>query len=729
MKHTRRHFLQTTFATVSELGLMKNIAWPEQGPTSAPSLAHLSEQSPARIGRPAWMRAGIVAASAMESLTFIVRRGGQAANETELWHTERSEESVRKMKDLGVNVVVTNLLKGFGLRAEGEDIEATRQFTAIAHRHDLRVFGYVGNTMMYETFFKEEPEARNWMQRDELGHPVYYPRDQTFRYAACRNTPGYKMFIEKVIRMGIEDLKLDGIHFDQMMWWPEPLSCRETNCQEQFSAFLRSHYSDPHRARLRFGFSEVDEVAPPPFHGFWAPPLNFAKLDNPVMQEWARFRAASLAQRCGEYDEFIHRLNPDAAMIYNPPMDPAKNMGFLYGVDYPQLLKNGDAIWTEEANTPKWTSDGRLISRIRSYKIARSMGQTVFLWQRLGGAYPAEPKLPSSSEAYNEGSLALRLAESIAYNDANLGVIAGADAGGNDEFPPVIHDYVRFFKTHLPDLIQTSEVVDVAILRSFAATQFNPGESNFSTILFEQVLIQSKIPFGVIFDRDLDSLKRYKVLVLANQDALSDQQIEAIRQFVKSGGGLVATERTSLLTEWRLWRGRFGLSDVFGVELPSESATPNRPIRRTFGMGRVVYVPRIEPATRLPEPRIDSTIAPELWMLPNNHQDLTEAVKWASGDTLSASIDAPEWVTSELAEQKSSNTWLLHLLNFRPEQPIENIPVHIRIPEGLRLQKATIGVPGQSGDQAVRYSQAAGIATLTVPRLDVYALVTMRMRG
>lgn len=729
MKHTRRHFLQTTLATVSELGLMKNVAWPEQGHTSALAFAPLGEQSRTAIGRPAWMRTGIVAASAMESLTFIVRRGGQSANEAKLWYAERSEESVRKMKDLGVNVLVTNLLKGFGLRAEGEDIEATRQFTEIAHKHGLRVFGYVGSTMMYETFFKEEPDARNWMQRDELGHPVYYPRDQTFRYAACRNSPGYKMFIDKVIRVGIEDLKLDGIHFDQMMWWPEPLSCREANCQEQFSAFLRNNYSNPHRAQLRFGFTEVDQIAPPPFHSFWAPPLNFAKLDNPVMQEWARFRAASLAQRCGEYDEFIHRLKPDAAMIYNPPMDPTKNMGFQYGIDYPQLLQHGDAIWTEEANTPKWTSDGRLVSRIRSYKIARSMGQTVFLWQRLGGPYPAEPKLSAGSEGYNEGSLALRLAESIAYNDANLGVIAGADAGGNDDVPPVIQDYVRFFKDHLSDLIETSEIVDVAILRSFASTQFNPAESNLSTTLFEQVLIQSKIPFGVIFDRDLDSLKRYKVLVLANQDALSDQQIEAIRLFVKNGGGLVATEHTSLLTDWRLWRGEFGLRDVFGIALPSESFVSSRPIRRTFGMGRVVYVPRIEPATKLPEARIDSTIPSDLWMLPKNHQDLAEAVKWASRDKLSASIDAPEWITCQLAEQKRSGTWLLHLLNFRPEQPIKNIQVRVRIPEGLELQKVALAVPGKSDDQPVRHLQAGEIVTFAVPELHVYALVTMRLRA
>ena len=27
------------------------------------------------------------------------------------------------------------------------------------------------------------------------------------------------------LRLGVEDMKLDLIHFDQMSWWPEPSSC------------------------------------------------------------------------------------------------------------------------------------------------------------------------------------------------------------------------------------------------------------------------------------------------------------------------------------------------------------------------------------------------------------------------------------------------------------------------------------------------------------------------
>ena len=60
---------------------------------------------------------------------------------------------------------------------------------------------------------------------------MYY-QDQTFRHAACRNNPGYRAFLQKVLRLGIEDLKLDMIEFDQLQWWQEPGSCHCKYCQE-----------------------------------------------------------------------------------------------------------------------------------------------------------------------------------------------------------------------------------------------------------------------------------------------------------------------------------------------------------------------------------------------------------------------------------------------------------------------------------------------------------------
>ena len=271
-------------------------------------------QAPAE--RPAWLKEGIVMVGSWEPPTFQIRRGGQAVDSTGVWKAERSEQSVRRLKELGVNLVITSLHKAAGLKAEAEEIEANRQFTRLAHQYGLKVGGYVGATMAYETFFAEEPDARNWIQTDEWGHPAYYNDDQTFRYLACRNNPGYRAFLEKVLRLGVQDMKLDLIHFDQMMWWPEPLSCRCKFCQAEFREFLRTRYNEQQR-KARYGFTLLDHLAPPPFNPRGGS-IQLTDLRNPLMQDWVYFRSASLARQFAGYDNFIRCMRSEVAVEGNP---------------------------------------------------------------------------------------------------------------------------------------------------------------------------------------------------------------------------------------------------------------------------------------------------------------------------------------------------------------------------------------------------------------------------
>jgi Beta-galactosidase len=673
-------------------------------------IGQLHSEQPPKL---AWLREGIVASSDMEALTFVLRRGGARADTVQQWRASRTEEAVRKLKAAGVNFAITNLYKGAGIQAENEDIQSARTFTALAHKYGIRVAGYVGSSMMYETMFQEVPEARNWRQQNEFGEPIYYTADQTFRYMACRNNPGYRAYIRKAVRVGIQDIKLDAIHFDQMQWWPEPNSCRCQFCRTQFREFLQKRYPDAQRARLRFGFTRFDQVIPPPY-GLHEPPVRLSELHNPMMQEWAEFRAWSLARDFQEFAGYIHGLNPDAAMIANPTMAQETNVGFIYGVRPQDLFATADAIWTEEPNVPQWTPDGRLVSQIRSYKAARAMGKPLFHWQDLDGY-----------EAYKKAPLPVRLAESLAYDDANLGVIAGRDVG--DNLAPVLQQYVTFFRSNLSDLVHTNEVADAAILRSFSSIEFNPSVSLFNTVLFEQTLIQTKIPFGLIYDRQLADLGKYKVLVLADQDALSDEQLGRIRAFVEQGGGLVATGTTSLLTGWRTRRGRFGLADLFGTPAPPAETAPNAPMERQFGKGRVVYIPRIEAEVPAPPAQMNYSVRNAAWKLPKNYQQLAAAVRWAAGGELSAEVDAPLWVTAELAEQPASRTRLLHLVNFKYQEPVKSIPVRLRIPTGMRVREVILKSPGEGSVERLEFSAAAGIASLRIPQLNDYALILFRM--
>jgi hypothetical protein len=666
-----------------------------------------SDPPQALTQRPAWLKQGIVMVGSWEPLTFILRRGGQETNAGETWNAERTPESVRRLRELGVNLVVVNLHKGFGLKAEAADIQATRNFVKLAHQSGIRVGGYIGSTMGYETFFTEEPAARDWVQVDESGRPIYYSQEQTFRYAACRNNPGYKAFVERLLRLGVEDIGLDLIHFDQMQWWAEPLSCRCIFCKEQFLEFLQARYRDPQRAYLRFGFVDLSHMAPPPYN-VGAGPIRFAELKNPLMQEWAMFRAASIARRYAEYDAFIRKLNPAVALEGNPNINLALNQGFAIGTDCGQLLQHGDVVWSEEPNHAAWTGDGRIVSKVRSFKAARIMGKSLFVYTgsrygRLTAASPPE----------------LRMAEALAYNDVNLGMVGDLTPTGT-ELTPSAQRYIRFFHSHVKDLVDTSSHADVAVLRSFASVEFSPAQANVSTVLFEQTLLQNKIPFDIIFSQHLDQLRRYKVLILANQDALSDEELSRIRAFVNDGGGLVATENSSLLNEWRLRRPRFGLAELFGIDAPSAT-----PVQRPVGEGRVVYLPLIARAAEPPPATMNYNFANEYWKLPTNHPELIAAVTWAAKERLTVSVQAPLSVAAELVEQRSSGNWILHLVNFDFTRPVKDIAVTLRLPEGRDLKEVVVETPDSLAPQVLKASSTKGVISFRAANLRVYSLVRL----
>jgi len=683
---------------------------------AAPAPADPASADPSVDRRPAWLGDGIVAAGYLEPLEFYVRRGDAPGDVSRRWKQDFNDAAVQRYREMGVNLVVMPLHKGMGLKTESSSIDAARKFTEIAHGHGIKVAGYVGSSMFYETFYAEEPDGPGWEQVDERGRPMYYG-DQTFRHAACRNNPGYRAFLRKVLQLGVTEVKLDMFHFDQLQWWPEPFSCHCKYCQESFRAYLRQNYTDDQLTQ-RFGFSYLGGIRVPDFNLDSPPVRSPSELKDPLRQDWARFRCSSLADWWRETHEYIRKLNPEVALLGNPTLAPANNCGFIYGIDLQQLLQHSEFVWSEEGNQARWTADGRLVSMIRSYKAARSLGKSLFVTQWL---------LPNP--AYHaEGPPRLRLAEAIAYNQANIGVVGGGWELGGHDLPLELQKYIDFFRRHNKDLVGTTPITDVAILRSFASIEFNPAKSLVSTVLMEQILIQCKFPFGMIFDTHLQDLSKYKVLVLANQDALSDEQLNQIRRFVEEGGGLVATEGTATLTESRKKRDKPGLEDIFGIAIDGPHGEKNpKPARREFGKGRVAYVTQVVPEIEPPPATMSYYFNNQYWKLPKNYEELSEAVRWAARQDFRAQVDAPLWVTMELTEQKDTNTWFLHLLNFKEEQPLTDIRVQIRIPAGMKLREAVLESPDESGRRTLSTEGHESALSFIVPKLEVYDFVSLRL--
>ena len=127
---------------------------------------------------PDWIREGFADAGAThEPWIFQVRRNNGQFNhwQTELYEYQTSEDYIKSLAEAGISVYHIYCYKGFGFSAEKDHMDMAAKAAAIAHKYGMKVDTYIQwNTMAYETFFAEVPEAETdlWYQIDVNGKPI-----------------------------------------------------------------------------------------------------------------------------------------------------------------------------------------------------------------------------------------------------------------------------------------------------------------------------------------------------------------------------------------------------------------------------------------------------------------------------------------------------------------------------------------------------------------------------
>jgi hypothetical protein len=664
-------------------------------------------EPPPSLPKARWLENGLIdAGGSHEDYLFTVRRGGQSLDAREGYERAQSEEVIQRLKSQGVEVFHTHLYKGFGMEAEKAEMEDARRVAEIAHRHGLRVDSYIQwNTMMYETFFAEEPRAKDWIQRDISAKPILlvYGYQQSFRYRPCFANQNYLDYLKRIVRYAVEEVKTDFIHFDNFDLNPEPDSCHCPVCVEGFRRFLREKYSATGR-RERFGFENVDFVNPPQWNAQNLP-QRMQIIFDPAIQEWVDFRCETMARALRQMAEYTKSLNPEVAIECNPHGITGGNRAWEAGLDHARFLKSTQVFWTEEENTPGLTADDRLITKIRSYKLARAFDNILL--------------------AYIAGH-PLEAAECLAFNQT-IGY------GGKDPVRPHILQYIAFYRRYRDFFAKTQDLADVALLRSYASITYNNASAQLSAILAEQALIQARIPFDLIFDEHLAGLSKYRVLVLPDSECLSDSELAAIRRFVEKGGGLIAIGQAGLYDEWRRVRRTAGLEGLIDgqqrargyEERVGRGEMSGQPVRKEIGQGRSVYLPSLPFDGSLPEMENYFSIGNRFWKRPKNWQDLASAIGWAAKDNILVQIGGPEYLVANLVCQPDKRRMMLHLVNYdaRRAALTRAIEVTCRVPGPAK--EVLLISPDMTQTQDLELKNEPTAVTFLVPPVKVYSIAAI----
>jgi len=676
------------------------------------STAHSTEPLPG-LPKAHWIENGLIdAGGSHEGYLFTVRRGGEPLNARATYEHAQSEEVILRLKSQGVEVFHTHLYKGFGMAAEKPEMEDTRRIAAFVHRNGMKIDTYIQwDTLMYETFFAEEPRAKDWVQRDELGKPILltYGYQQSYRYRPCFANQNYLDYLKKIVRFAVEDVKTDFIHFDNFDLNAEPDSCHCPECVAGFRRFLMEKYPSAKR-KERFGFENVNYVNPPQWN-INNPPQRMQVIFDPAIQEWVDFRCEVMARALRQIARYIKSMNPEVVVECNPHGITGGNRAWEAGLDHARFLKSTQVFWTEEPNPPELLPDGRLVSKIRSYKLARTF-ENILL------AYIAGHPLES--------------AECLAFNQT-------VGYGGIDPLRPHVLEYIAFYRKHRDLFTNTKDVATVALLRSYPSITYNQPRTQLSAILAEQALIQAQIPFDLIFDEHLTSekhragLSKYRVIVLPNSECLSDSQLASIRQFVEGGGGLVAVGQAGLYDEWRRLRLQPGLNGLIDgqprargyEERVAHAEISGSPVRKEPGQGRTVYLPALQFDGPLPEFGNYFKVDNRFWKRPKNWEEFTEAVRWAAKDDIPMRIAGPEFLVANVVSQSEKRRMLVHLVNYNARKAPLSLPVEVTCHTPAAAKEVRLYSPDFEQPQTLEAKVEGSVATFSVPPVKVYSIAAV----
>ena len=100
------------------------------------------------------------------------------------------------------------------------------------------------------------------------------------------------------------------------MLQPEPDSCRCPRCLAAFHDYLRQKYPTKEAVLRRFGLPEVDWLTVNEWDNATQPDGSLV-LNDPVLQEWTRFRCESLAHYADDLADYVKSLNPNVAVLMN----------------------------------------------------------------------------------------------------------------------------------------------------------------------------------------------------------------------------------------------------------------------------------------------------------------------------------------------------------------------------------------------------------------------------
>jgi hypothetical protein len=259
-------------------------------------------------------------------------------------------------------------------------------------------------------------------------------------------------------------------------------------------------------------------------------------------------------------------------------------------------------------------------------------------------------------------------------------------------------------------------------VRTWPSMAYSISAAYAPATLMEQVLIQHRIPFDMLFEEQLEHLDRFGAAILAGQECVSDPQVETLLRYVRDGGTLIVAGNTGQYNQWRERR----------------RVNPLLPARRE-GKGRVLCIPevvRADPrrskplqADENPEPGAtlgkSERMSPAQWVLPLNQEEICRTILGALPRGAALTAEAPLTTVAELLNRPGSHETITHFVNFDRQHPLAPFRLTVRKQFPGRIKSVLWFSPDQDEPTALQFDTSAETVAFTMPSLRLYAMVVV----
>jgi len=558
---------------------------------------------------PWWKKHPLVCAGGWHPLAARLRRGGQSESAEADYAWEYTEAHIRRLKKLGVNLLVGQFDRGLGETDQAPEQELARKQAALCRAHGIRHGCYLPNTIYVESVRKDHPECDDWVVKTFDGRFAHYGGEQTWRRIVCFNSPGWRARMKRQIRRAIAVVRTDLLHFDNLGVWPEPDSCHCTHCRRKFRAFLERRYPTAAAQKRRFGIAGFETFDPPHFTLRFHRPWDFDRIQDPLMQEWVDFRCRTVSDYIRDLSRFARKLQPGICIDCNGQSVRGENQALIHGTDQEAQTAWVDIVWEEN---PDYRAD-----------------------DEPGGIYPVTRKMRGLNYLRRRGKEALTAyedAESLAFNltfAGNPGINAHwgyAEPGRMPRRPHQegVKELLDHHRRRSGLYAGATPAARIAVWRNRQSLAYVSTDTHLSACVMEHLLFTCRIPFSIVTDGTIrpGALRRFDLVIAPDVEYVTAEQQRVLTTFVKRGGGLLVTEQTGVFDGAGRRRRRRALAELFEAG----------PFAR-LGKGAAAYLPKID---YVHAPRAFASgysvhydgIDSRYWKRPHNSREVLDAIRW-----------------------------------------------------------------------------------------------------